>query len=53
MQNQKTEVKQEVKSADIEFLEYRIRLYISREEYERAAVLKRWIEELLSWGNGS
>ncbi len=53
MQNQKKEVGQEVKSADIEFLEYRIRLYISLEEYERAAVLKKWLDEIISWKEGS
>jgi len=32
---------------DIVFLKRRLRLVVEREEYERAAIIKRWIDELM------
>jgi protein-arginine kinase activator protein McsA len=34
------------KSIDILFLERKLIYYISHEEYEKASVIKRWIDEL-------
>lgn len=34
--------------ADIEFLKWKIDVYISLEEYEKAATLKKWIDEIKS-----
>ena len=34
--------------ADIEFLKWKIEIYISVEEYEKAATLKKWIDEIES-----
>lgn len=32
---------------DIVFLQRRLDLVVEREEYERAAIIKRWIDELM------
>jgi len=42
------EVNKEKKTecADVTFLKQRIEIYVFLEEYERAAVLKKWIEEI-------
>jgi len=32
---------------DIVFLKRRLRLVVEREEYEKAAIIKRWIDELM------
>lgn len=32
---------------DILFLQRRLDLVVEREEYERAAIIKRWIDELM------
>lgn len=42
----KTKVKEKEKSLDILFLEFKLKKLIDGEEYERAAVIKRWIDEL-------
>ena len=34
------------KSADIQLLELKLRKYLQEEEYEKAAVIKRWIDEI-------
>ena len=40
------------KHPDIIFLERRLINHILNEEYEKAAVLKRWIDELLAHHHG-
>lgn len=40
------------KHQDIIFLERRLKNHVLNEEYERAAVLKRWIDELLVHHHG-
>ena len=38
--------KTKIKSLDVIFLEKKLQDYVNNEEYEKAAVVKRWIEEL-------
>jgi len=40
------------KHPDIIFLERRLRQLVMLEEYERAAVIKRWLDELLVYHHG-
>lgn len=40
------------KHPDIIFLERRLAIHVTNEDYERAAVLKRWIDELLIYHHG-
>ena len=40
------------KHQDIVFLERRLKIHIVNEDYEKAAVLKRWIEELFIHHHG-
>jgi len=42
----KVKVEEKQKSLDILFLEYKLKKLVEQEEYERASVIKRWIEEL-------
>lgn len=42
----KVKVEEKEKSLDILFLEYKLKKLVEQEEYERAAVIKRWITEL-------
>lgn len=45
MENQKVKTD----CADIELLKWKIEIYISNEEYEKAATLKKWIDEIESF----
>ncbi len=38
---------------DIQFLLYKMDILLAREEYERMAVLKRWINELIEYYHGN
>jgi protein-arginine kinase activator protein McsA len=46
MGSESVKISTKTKSMDILFLENRLKWLVSHEEYERAAVIKRWIIEL-------
>lgn len=46
MESKSVKIPVKKKSMDILFLENRIKYLIQHEEYEKAAVIKRWIIEL-------
>lgn len=40
------------KHYDIDFLERRLKFLIEKEEYEKAAVIRRWLDELVYYYHG-
>ena len=46
MKPSKSKTKEKEKSLDILYLESKLVKYVKEEEYEKAAVIKRWITEL-------
>lgn len=46
MSSKSTKILVETKSMDILFLENRLKYLVQNEEYENAALIKRWIVEL-------
>lgn len=46
MKSSKSKTRKKEKSLDILYLESKLIKYVKDEEYEKAAVIKRWIDEL-------